>query len=272
MNMTTENRTLLITNGNLLSFLSLRNWIDINRHTLQAVIITTKLPSTKNNILGVFEILRKSGLRYCGFKLLTNVFYPLGLKLIGKPYNIRSYLRKSQIPIIYTSNVNEERIVSIAREIAPDIILSFSATTRFSDELVSISNRVSINLHYALLPAYAGLSPYFWYLFNSEPSSGCTLHVISSKLDAGNIIEQRSFSMSQISSVAQVLLAQAKLASPMLNRFYSGLSSENEIEAQDLAKRTYYRHPNREQAALFHRQGKKYITFADIKTIYQMAS
>jgi methionyl-tRNA formyltransferase len=264
--------TVLVTNGNLLSLISLRHWLDCYGHVLKAVVITTKLPSAKNNIRGVLDILVNSGFRYCFFKLFFNVFYPIILRLSGKPYDLKSYLRGSGLEFIYTDNANADWVVNKLKTIGPDILLSFSATTRFDAELLSVAKRASVNLHYALLPEYAGLSPYFWYLFNDEEKSGCTLHVISDRLDAGNIIEQRSFPMEGITSVARVLLEQAKLASPMLNRYYGGEISEDVVSKQDMARRSYYRHPTRAQATTFHKQGKQYVKREDLHEIYKLVS
>ena len=53
--------------------------------------------------------------------------------------------------------------------------------------MLEAATRAAINAHYALLPRYAGLSPYFWYLRNREVECGATLHQMVSKLDAGNM-------------------------------------------------------------------------------------
>ena len=82
-------------------------------------------------------------------------------------------------------------------------------------------------------------------------TSGCTLHKISNVLDAGNVIDMRSFSMGGCKSVVSVLLKQTKLVSPMLNDFYNGKTSENLLEKQNLSERSYFRHPNKSQASIF---------------------
>jgi methionyl-tRNA formyltransferase len=71
-----------------------------------------------------------------------------------------------------------------------------------------------VNAHYALLPAYAGLSPYFWYLHQRERHCGVTFHQIISKLDAGPIIEQSEFSIEHMRTVMAVLLEQTAQVLP----------------------------------------------------------
>ena len=43
-----------------------------------------------------------------------------------------------------------------------------------------------------MLPAYRGPAPVFWQLRNGEPELGVTLHRMSTELDAGPILSQRS--------------------------------------------------------------------------------
>ena len=48
-----------------------------------------------------------------------------------------------------------------------------------------------INIHPSLLPKYKGLNTYQRALDNKEKYSGCTVHYVNSKLDAGKIILQK---------------------------------------------------------------------------------
>ena len=48
-----------------------------------------------------------------------------------------------------------------------------------------------INIHPSLLPKYKGLNTHQRVLDNNEKYSGCTVHYVNSKLDAGKIILQK---------------------------------------------------------------------------------
>ncbi len=48
-----------------------------------------------------------------------------------------------------------------------------------------------INIHPSLLPKYKGLNTHKRAISNSEKYSGCTVHFVNSKLDAGKIILQK---------------------------------------------------------------------------------
>ena len=48
-----------------------------------------------------------------------------------------------------------------------------------------------LNIHPSLLPKYKGLNTHRRVLINNEKYSGCTVHLVSSKLDSGKIILQK---------------------------------------------------------------------------------
>jgi methionyl-tRNA formyltransferase len=262
-------RTVLITNGNMLSLLSLGEFLRRFHQCIGAVFVTTRLPSQKSNVLGVLRMWRSSGRAYTHFKLLTNVLLPRKLRRRGLPVGVTDFLQHlgAQAQVHYTADINRPEIVEQVSSFKPEILLSFSATMRFCDALVETASRAAVNAHYALLPGYAGLSPYFWYLRNREPECGVTLHRIISKLDAGPIIEQRRFSMQHHQTVFSVLLAQAANISPMLLHFYEGASSERDARSQDLSRRTYFRHPTRADVAELFRHGHRFYTRADLERV-----
>lgn len=259
-------KTVLITNGNIMSLMSLKSWIDKYHNDIVCLVITTKLPSSDSNIKEVINILKKSGFLYAFFKILTNKIFPIYYKITGKYVGVVDYLHKKnkRINIIYAENVNDDFILNKIKNHQPEIILSFSATTKFSKKLINIPSKICVNAHYALLPKYAGLSPYYWYLHNNEEICGCTFHKISEKLDAGDIIERKTFLLKGCSSVMSVLLKQIELISPMLINYYAGKTSENIAEKQELSERTYYRHPLKKDIGVFL---KNKNTFFDKKSL-----
>ncbi len=51
-------------------------------------------------------------------------------------------------------------------------------------------NRI-LNIHPSLLPKYKGLNTHKKVILNKEKFTGCTVHIVNSKLDSGKIILQR---------------------------------------------------------------------------------
>lgn len=67
---------------------------------------------------------------------------------------------------------------------------------KLPDWLIELPEWETINLHHSLLPRYRGPRPMFWVLRNQERETGVTLHYMNDRLDAGPIINQRSFTIS----------------------------------------------------------------------------
>lgn len=262
-------RTVLITNANLLSLLSLGDFLLRWQNELAAVFVTTRLPGQRSNLAGLWRMWRRSGWQYTHFKLLTNRLLPMRLRRAGLPGDLRAFVARLERPpaCIEAPDINDPAMIERVRSFEPDILLSFSATTRFCDALIQVPRRVAINAHYALLPGYAGLSPYFWYLRNGEPECGVTLHVIEPRLDAGPIIEQRRFSLAGLRTVLGVLLEQTACVSPMLDAFYSGRTHESQARPQDLSRRSYYRHPTRADVRALRARGCRFYDAADLAAV-----
>ena len=62
-------------------------------------------------------------------------------------------------------------------------ILSKKIITRYKDKI--------LNIHPSLLPKYKGLNTHKRVILNKEKFTGCTVHIVTSKLDSGKIILQR---------------------------------------------------------------------------------
>ena len=68
-----------------------------------------------------------------------------------------------------------------------------------------------LNIHPSLLPEYKGLNTHKRVLLNSEKYSGCTVHFVNSRLDAGKIILQKKVKIRKsetAKSLAKKILTQ----------------------------------------------------------------
>ena len=60
-----------------------------------------------------------------------------------------------------------------------------------SKKIISNYKNKILNIHPSLLPKYKGLDTHKRVILNKEKFTGCTVHIVSSKLDSGKIILQR---------------------------------------------------------------------------------
>ena len=74
-----------------------------------------------------------------------------------------------------------------------------------------------INIHPSLLPKYKGLNTHERVINNNEKFSGCTVHLVNSKLDGGKIIIQKKikvFKNDNPKKLAKKILKQEHIIYP----------------------------------------------------------
>ena len=176
--MSAYDRCIIITNGNLTSMISIASWLKKHGNKLVKTYITKTLPSEKSNVRGGLRMLKKSGWDYTYMKIWINKIFPMSLRRRGLPSSVEELLRRyhCDVSISCVPSVNVPVVINEIKAIQGQLIISINATERFNDPLIEAPQRGAINVHYGALPAYAGLSPYFWHLYNEEEQFGVTLH------------------------------------------------------------------------------------------------
>ena len=67
-----------------------------------------------------------------------------------------------------------------------------------SKDFISKFKGKILNIHPSLLPKYKGLNTHHRAIQNKEKYSGCTVHLVNSKLDSGKIILQKKVKLSKM--------------------------------------------------------------------------
>lgn len=91
--------------------------------------------------------------------------------------------------------VTKENIVDVVNGIDANVLLSCGFSFVIPETVID-NFEYSINVHPSLLPKYRGYRSGPYILINNEKESGVTVHMLTSKLDEGDIICQESFKVS----------------------------------------------------------------------------
>jgi UDP-4-amino-4-deoxy-L-arabinose formyltransferase/UDP-glucuronic acid dehydrogenase (UDP-4-keto-hexauronic acid decarboxylating) len=130
------------------------------------------------------------------------------------------------IPVFAPRNVNHPLWLEKIAGLQPDIIFSFYYRSLLSSEILDLAAAGAYNLHGALLPRYRGRAPLNWVLLNGETETGVTLHAMTAKADAGDIIAQESVAISDQDNAAtlgdKMLLAAGRLLDEVLPKIADG--------------------------------------------------
>jgi len=117
----------------------------------------------------------------CTREKTTNIWW--------KKQVLREYCKKNNIPLI-----KKEKILDIENI---DVLISVLYPFIIEKEILNKAKIASVNLHQAPLPHYRGCNSVSHAIINGEKKYGITFHLMSEKLDSGDIIERKMFDINE---------------------------------------------------------------------------
>jgi methionyl-tRNA formyltransferase len=96
------------------------------------------------------------------------------------------------IPLLVRERADDAEVRDAVAAATADVMVVSNWRTWLPPEVYSAPRLGTVNVHDALLPAYAGFAPLNWALINGEPEVGVTAHVMNEEFDAGDILLQWS--------------------------------------------------------------------------------
>jgi len=87
--------------------------------------------------------------------------------------------------------IAEKKILSLLFKSKIELICLAGFMKILSKSFIQKFNSKILNIHPSLLPKYKGLNTHARALKNNDKFSGCTVHIVNSKLDSGKIILQK---------------------------------------------------------------------------------
>ncbi len=82
--------------------------------------------------------------------------------------------------------------IARVRIAAPDLLFSFYYRRVLPEEMLAAPKLGAWNVHGSLLPKFRGRAPVNWAVLKGETRTGATLHAMTSKADAGAIVDQEA--------------------------------------------------------------------------------
>ena len=122
---------------------------------------------------------------------------------------------KKKILNFKNKNLDEKKLLSILRINNIDMICLAGFMKILSGNFIKKFKGKILNIHPSLLPKYKGLNTHERALNNKEKYSGCTVHLVNSRLDSGKIILQKKVKISkketEVSLAKKILVQEHKL-------------------------------------------------------------
>jgi natural product biosynthesis luciferase-like monooxygenase protein len=131
-----------------------------------------------------------------------------------------------------------------------DYLFSIANLSIIPDELLKLPRKSAINFHDGPLPHYAGLNTPAWALLNREPTYGITWHVMGSEVDAGDILKQVMFDVTENETSFTINAKNYEVAQESFRELVDELASDTVTPIrQNADKKNFYGKTKRPSAA-----------------------
>jgi len=124
--------------------------------------------------------------------------------------------KEKSLPYYFAKDINAPQWVNFIKTIAPDIVFSFYYRDMVGKEILSLPPLGCLNLHGSFLPKYRGRCPINWAVIQGETETGVTLHLMTPKPDAGDIVAQHRIPILPDDTAKDIHLKAAKASELML--------------------------------------------------------
>lgn len=106
--------------------------------------------------------------------------------------SVAELARSRAIEPAILENPRDPEAIERVRAAAPDLLFSFYYRGILPTAILQVPSLGAYNIHGSLLPKYRGRAPVNWAVLNGETETGATLHVMTEKPDAGDIVDQEA--------------------------------------------------------------------------------
>jgi methionyl-tRNA formyltransferase len=131
--------------------------------------------------------------------------------------SVAALCKKHGIEAITPDDANTPEILERLRALEPDFIFSFYYRNMLKPAVLDTAKHGALNMHGSLLPKYRGRVPINWAVINGETETGATLHYMTAKPDAGDIVGQQAVTIGPDETAAEVFRKVTAAAAAVLD-------------------------------------------------------
>ena len=209
--------------------------------------------TTDHQLVGVVRAARGAlagPRRHTPRRLLGAAARAVGLR---RPGSLAEFARSQGAPIWDARAGDDPSIAIQVREARPDVICIVGYPWLLRGDILANPPAMTLNVHAALLPRHRGPLPLFWIYYHDDRKTGVTVHAVTDRADAGDILGQESFPLPRGFPVEELNRLNADRGARLLCRVLADIAQG----------RTSPRPQNEEQATLAPRvpSGSRMIDF-----------
>lgn len=132
--------------------------------------------------------------------------------------SVAELARSKRIEPILIDDPKDPTLPAKIRAAAPDLMFSFYFRHMLPPDVLDLPRLGAFNMHGSLLPAYRGRAPVNWAVLRGETETGATLHVMTARADAGDIVDQEAVEIGPDDTALEVQRKVSAAAVKVLER------------------------------------------------------
>ena len=130
--------------------------------------------------------------------VVTQPDRPVGRKKILTPTPVKIAAEELNIPVLQPNKITgSKEMIYIMEQLKPDLIVTAAFGQFLPSALLEAPKHGAINVHASLLPKYRGGAPIHYAVMNGDKETGITIMYMEKRMDAGDILSQRSISIDE---------------------------------------------------------------------------
>lgn len=155
--------------------------------------------------------------------------------------NTERFAQERGLEVDISEEPDAPSFVARVARYAPDFVFSFYYRQLLGAPILQMPTRGALNMHGSLLPRYRGRVPVNWAVIRGEHETGATLHYMTERADAGDIVDQQAVPILPDDTAFDVMNKVAVAAEIVLWRTLPRLvRGDAPRKPQDAAAATYF--------------------------------
>lgn len=104
---------------------------------------------------------------------------------------ILTWARQAELQIVTPASINDPSAIEWLTQLQADLLIVCDYGQILSKEALATASLGGINLHGSFLPRHRGAAPVQWSILAGDPQAGVSVIHMTTKLDAGPVLQQR---------------------------------------------------------------------------------
>lgn len=169
----------------------------------------------------------------------------------GKVQPLAVLAREYNLPLFNPPTIAAPETIAELSSLKPRLITVAGYNQKIPQVLLELPPLGAINLHGSLLPRYRGPTPWKWAILHGEQETGVTVHVMTARIDEGDILGQVLVSITDDDTGESLFRKIAAAGGPLLaNVVGQVLAGTAQRHQQDEAQSSYFAAPRDEDSQI----------------------